>query len=103
MIEDAVFDNFYLNPEDKIIYVFDALILFITFWSMIYMPLNLVLNNCDTKDTINSLNFKNISFIFIDLLFVCDLIINFFKSFYNFDEQLVTKSEKIFIHYIKGF
>jgi len=103
MIEDAVFDNFYLNPEDKIIYVFDALILFITFWSMIYMPLNLVLNNCDNKDTINSLNLENISYIFIDLLFVCDLIINFFKSFYNFDEQLVTKSEKIFIHYLKRY
>ena len=103
MIEDAVFDNFYLKPEDKIIYVFDALILFLTFWSMIYMPLNLVLNNCDIKDTISSLNFENITYFFIDLLFVCDLIINFFKSFYNFDEQLVTKSEKIFLHYIKGY
>ena len=44
MVEDAVFDNFYLYPENKIIYVIDALILFSTFWSMIYKPLNLVLN-----------------------------------------------------------
>ena len=36
-------------------------------------------------------------------MFVCDLIINFYKSFYNFDEQLVTKSEKIILHYIKGY
>ena len=103
MIEDAIFDNFYLYPEDNIIYVIDALILILTFFSMIYMPLNLVLNNCDIKNTINLLNFENITYIFIDLLFVCDLIINFFKSYYNFDEQLVTKSEKIFIHYIKGY
>ena len=103
MVEDAVFDNFYLYPENKIIYIIDALILFSTFWSMIYKPLNLVLNNCDIKDTINSFNFENITNIFIDLLFVCDLIINFFKSFYNFDEQLITKSEKIFLHYIKGY
>ena len=103
LAEDAVFDNFYLNPDDKIIYLIDGIILFLTFWGMIYFPLNLVLNNCDIKDTISSLNFENIAYIFIDLLFICDLIINFFKSFYNFDEQLVTKSEKIFIHYIKGY
>ena len=103
MVEDAVFDNFYLYPEDKIIYIIDALTLFLTFWSMIYKPLSLVLNNCDIKDNINSLDFENITNIFIDVLFVCDLIINFFKSFYNFDEQLVTKSEKIFLHYIKGY
>lgn len=70
---------------------------------MIYKPLNLVLNNCDIKDSINSFNFDNITNIFIDFLFVCDLIINFYKSFYNFDEQLVTKSEKIILHYIKGY
>jgi len=103
MVEDAVYDNFYLYPEDKIIYVIDALILFLTFWSMIYKPLNLVLNNCDIKSTINSFNFENITNISIDLLFVFDLIINFFKSFYNFDEQLITKSEKIFVHYIKRY
>jgi len=103
MVEDAVYDNFYLYPEDKIIYVIDTLILLVTFWSMIFKPLNLVLNNCDIKDTISSFNFENITNIFIDFLFVCDLIINFFKSFYNFDEQLITKSEKIFLHYIKGY
>ena len=103
MLEDAVYDNFYLYPEDTIIYVIDTLILFLTFWSTIYKPLNLVLNNCDIKNTINSFNFENITNLFIDILFVCDLIINFFKSFYNFDEQLITKSEKIIIHYIKGY
>ena len=103
MVEDAVYDNFYLYPEDKIIYIIDTLILLLTFWSMIFKPLNLVLNNCDIKNPINSLNFENITNIFIDLLFVCDLVINFFKSFYNFDEQLITKSEKIFLHYIKSY
>jgi len=31
MVEDAVYDNFYLYPEDKIIYVIDTLILLVTF------------------------------------------------------------------------
>ena len=103
MVEDAVYDNFYLYPENKIIYLIDALTLFLTLWSMIYKPLNMVLNNCDIKDSISSFNFDNITNIFIDLLFICDMIINFFKSFYNFDEQLVTKSEKIILHYFKGY
>ena len=64
MVEDAVYDNFYFNPENKIIYIIDGLTLFFTFWSMIYKPLNLVLNNCDTKDSINSFNFDNITNIF---------------------------------------
>ena len=32
-----------------------------------------------------------------------DLIINFFKAYYNFDEQLIKKSEKIVLNYIKGY
>ena len=103
IIEDAIFDNFYLYPNDKIVLIIDFLILIFTFWSMIYKPLNLALNNCDISNSITSFTFENILNIFIDLLFIFDLIINFFKSYYNFDEQLVTKTEKIILNYIKGY
>ena len=103
IIEDAISDNFYLYPNDKIVLIIDFLILIFTFWSMIYKPLNLALNNCDIINSIASFTFENILNIFIDLLFIFDLIINFFKAYYNFDEQLVTKSEKIIINYFKGY
>ena len=103
IIEDAINVNFYLNPDDKIILVIDSLILFFSFWSIIYKPLNLVLNNCDVKNTFLSLNIDNISNILIDIIFIFDLIINFFKAYYNFDEQLITRSEKIILNYIKGY
>jgi len=103
IIEDAISDNFYLYPNDKIVLIIDFLILIFTFWNMFYKPLNLVLNNCDIINSITSFTFENILNIFIDVLFIFDLIINFFKSYYNFDEQLVTKSEKIILNYIKGY
>ena len=103
LFEDAINDNFYLYPDDKFVLIIDSLVLFLTFWSLIDKPLNLVLNNCDIKNTITSLTFENLSNIFIDFLFICDLIMNFFKSYYNFDEQLITNSEKIFLNYIKGY
>ena len=103
IMEDAINDNFYLHPEDKIVLIIDSLILFFTIFSMFYKPLKLVLNNCDIMDTITSLNFDNIANIFIDFIFICDLIINFFKAYYNFDEQLITRGDKIIFNYLKKY
>ena len=103
LIEDAVTDNFYILPNSKFIIIIDAVILMLTLWSMVYKPLYLVLDNCDIKNTVNTISFYNISNLFIDGLFIFDLIINFFKAYYNFDEQLVSKANLIFCHYIKGY
>ena len=103
LIEDAVTENFYIMPNSYFIIIIDTMVLIFTFWSMVYKPLYLVLNNCDVQNTITSINFDNLSNIFIDALFIVDLIINFFKAYYNFDEQLITKTNQIFCHYIKGY
>ena len=103
LIEDAVIENFYLEPNSYIVIIIDAMVLVLTFWSMIYKPLYLVMNNCDVKNTITTISFNNITNLFIDIIFIFDLIINFFKSYYNFEEQLITKSDEIFFHYIKKF
>ena len=103
LMEDAVIENFYFAPNSIVVIIIDAMVLILTFWSMVYKPLNLVLNNCDVQNTITTFSFDNISNLFIDILFICDLIINFFKAYYNFDEQLITNSYKIFLHYFKNF
>ena len=103
IIEDAINDTFYFHPDEKIVLIIDSIIFILTFYSMIYKPLKLVLNNCDIKNTITSMSFDNISSLFIDFIFLCDLLINFFKAYYNFDEQLVTNSKKIIINYLKEF
>ena len=85
IIEDAININFYFNPDDKIVLIIDCLILVFSFWEIIYKPLFLVLHNCDVNNTILNFSFDNVSNIAIDLLYICDLIINFFKAYYNFD------------------
>ncbi len=101
--EDVIIENFFLMPNSKLIIIVDSMVLIFSFWNMVYKPLSLVLNNCDLKNTITSITFDNITNLFIDILFIFDLIINFFKAYYNFDEQLITKSNRIFFHYIKGY
>ena len=103
LIEDVIIENFYLEPNSYFVIIIDAMVLVLTFWNMIYKPLYLVINNCDVKNTITTFSFNNISNLFIDVIFIFDLIINFFKSYYNFEEQLITKSNQIFFHYIKRF
>ena len=103
LIEDAVIENFYLEPNSTFVIIVDTMVLICTFWSIVYKPLYLVLNNCDIQNTMTSITFNNISNLFIDALFICDLIINCFKAYYNFDEQLITKTNRIFVHYLKKF
>ena len=103
IIEDAVIDNFYFRPDDKIVLIIDSLILFLSFYCIIYKPLKLVLTNCNIKDTFSSLSFDNILNLFIDFIFICDLIINCFKAYYIFEEQLITRSEKIIFNYMKNY
>ena len=37
----------------------------------------------------------------IDIIYIIDLIINFFRAYHNFDERLIKITKKIFIRYIK--
>ena len=37
----------------------------------------------------------------IDLIYIIDIIINFFRAYQDFDEHLIRKARKIFLHYLK--
>ena len=39
--------------------------------------------------------------IIIDIIYIIDIIINFFRAYHNFDENLIKNTKKIFAHYIK--
>ena len=45
-------------------------------------------------------SFNNILFYFIDLFYIIDLILGFFRAFYNFDEILIRNSNDICKHYL---
>ena len=96
---DDEFDSnifFYISPDDKRILFLDTAILIISIYSLIYIPLNLALSKCMAKySIINILNY------FLDLIYIVDFVISFFRPYYNIEEKLIINSNKIIIHYLK--
>ena len=91
-------NNCYLEPNSKFLYIIDTITLISSFIILFYLPIYL------SKRLFFCQEFKDniaIIFYFIDLNYIIDLIINFYRSYYNFEEILVKKNILIFIHYFK--
>ena len=97
--EEEIEDNFcYFEPDSTFLYVFDSIIFLSSLIILIYLPYYLAKNIffCQNIFDINTLIFY-----FIDFLYILDLIINFYRSYYNFDEYLVKQNLLISINYFK--
>ena len=88
----------YLEPDNIFLYILDTLTLISSFIILFYLPIYLAkrLFFCSKLLDINTF-----AFYFIDFLYILDLIFNCYRAYYNFDEILVKKYIKIFIHYLK--
>ena len=89
---------FYLMPNSLFLYIFDSITLISCFIILFYLPIYLAKRLYFCKDIRDK---NEIIFYSIDAIYIVDLILNFFRSYYNFDENLVKKNIKIFIHYFK--
>ena len=90
--------NCYLESNSIFLYILDTLTLISSFIILFYLPIYL------SKRLFFCREFKDnntIIFYFIDLNYIIDLIINFYRSYYNFEEILVKKNFLICIHYFK--
>ena len=96
IIEEIV-DNLFFTPDSQFLLIFDSIIMICSFIILLYFPLYLA-KNISFNDSI--LNFNNILFYFIDLIYLLDFILEFFRAFYDFDEILVRDSHEIFKHYL---
>ena len=92
-------DGIYITPENSIIFIIDLLMTLTFLVLVIYSPIEMGLSKCFC-----SLKFEN-SVIYtelgIDLLFILDLIINFFKAYYNSESKLIKNNSLIAINYLK--
>ncbi len=79
---------FYINPDSKYILFFDLLIALCAVFNIIYIPLFFGYNKIYCNN--NFFNLGSIIELFIDILYIIDLILPFFTAFYNFDENLNT-------------
>ena len=87
----------YLEPNSIILYIMDSITFICSLIMMIYFPI------CLAKRKLFCQNLNRDEFIFysIDIIYIIDLIINFYRSYYNYNEILIKKNMLIFIHYFK--
>ena len=96
--EEEEVANFYFEPNSTFLYILDSITLISSFIILFYLPLYLSKKLYFCRDVHDR---NTIMFYSIDIIYIFDLIINFYRSYYNFDEVLIKKSILICIHYIK--
>jgi len=95
-IDDEEID-YYISPNSLYIKIFDIALFLSSIFYLIIIPYFLSKNIFISKDIFP----WNIILIFIDLLYIIDVIINVFRAYQNFDENLVKNNKLIFLHYIQ--
>ena len=98
IIDEEIVQNFFFEPDCNFLYFFDSLIMISSFIILIYLPIYLAKNISFCH---SFLNINNIIFYLIDLIYIIDVVISFFRAYYNFDEILIRKSNDICKHYLK--
>ena len=74
--EEGDLNEYYINPETNIIFIYDFIIALCVFYSLLFLPCELANSLCICNP--NTKYFKVFLNIFIEILFMCDLVINFF-------------------------
>ena len=89
-------NDYYISPTSYFIKIFDWILFLCSMFYLICVPYyfseNIILFGKN--------KFVLIILTFIDVVFIVDIIINFFRAYHNFDENLVRKTRYIFFHYI---
>ena len=92
--------GFSFAPNSNFIFIFDILLIAANLYNFIFIPLKIAQNNnIREKDSI----IKEIIHCIIDLIYLFDLIIGFFRGYYNYDMEIIRNNKKIFYHYLKGY
>ena len=90
-------NSFYISPKSYFVLIFDFLIIIFCLFDIVYTPYHISTINgfCDKRS-------KLINFIYycMDILYICDLILGFFRSYYNFQFIIIKYKPRIVRHYI---
>jgi hypothetical protein len=81
--EDRNSKDYYIDPETNFVFVYDFIIALCVFYSLLYLPLELANSLCICNPNINYI--KLCFNIYIEILFILDLILNFFLGYYLMD------------------
>ena len=87
----------YLEPNSIFLYILDSLTFISSFIMMIYFPICLA----KRKFFCQMLNKEEFIFYSIDIIYIIDLVTNFYRSYYDYNEILIKKNILICIHCFK--
>ena len=96
--KDDDFHGNIISPKSNIIFFFDFLMVLSSIYCLIYIPLRLAKFDCFCNKE-NNLN--SILLYLIDLLYISDFCITFFRGYYNLQYRLIKNNTTIIIHYFK--
>ena len=89
--------DYYITPDSLYLKIFDIILLFSSLFYFVIIPYFLSTNFTILKENKSC----RIILISIDIIYIIDLIINFFRAYQTYDEHLIRRTRKIFKHYIK--
>ena len=93
--------NCYLSSESKFIFIYDIVLTFFTFYSLIIIPISLARRKyyCEKEAIITMvLNY------YTEIIFMIDVLFSFFRSYHYYEYKKVTNNIKIIKHYLRyGF
>jgi hypothetical protein len=100
--EDGFYEktiDIYIPPNSIFLRIFDILLLISSLIYFIMIPYFL-----SSDFFVTEVNHSFISIlIFIDIIYIMDIIINFFRPYKSFDDSLIKSTKKIFINYVKSW
>ena len=91
-------NSFVFLPNSRFIFIFDFLLIISDLYVFIFIPLT-VAQNKDMRERGPIL--QEILNYIIEVIFILDFIISFFRGYYNYEMNLITNNKKIIIHYFK--
>jgi hypothetical protein len=92
-------ESYGLSPESITIDIFDCLLLISSLFCLFYLPLRL----SKTKFNINSDEYLVLFMIFFsEIIYIFDLILGFFRWYYNNELKLVKNNKMILKNYLYG-
>ena len=96
-VEEEAGVDYYISPSNYFIKIFDLIVFMASMIYFVYVPFLL------SKNIIISNETNNIMLMIIDVIYIFDIILNFFRAYQNFDENLVRNRKYIFEHYLNSW
>ena len=89
--------DYYINPDSWYIRIFDSILFLASLFYFVFVPYYLSRNYFIAIES----KYIRVIFLVIDIAYIVDVIINFFRAYQNYEEHLIRKTKRIILHYIK--